>query len=365
MWTYKARLARDLDRWSARGWVTADGEKGIRAELAESRRGPRLAGALGILGAVLLGFAAMSFVAANWQHMSKLARLAMMMVGLWASYGAATWLRLRRLDVFGEAAILAGVAVFGAAIMLITQMYHMEGNPPDAVLTWALGALGAGVVLRSRAALGASLPLAGLWSGWQAALNEGVHWALLPMLALLVLASLWLRWRPGLHVVVMMLAAWVCGLGYLLPNYPHHGVVVAIGLAAVAAALAAEQAWPSLTAVTAPATAYAALVGFAGLFAMQFFVRDASILRLSLLAVATLAGLIAQISWWLHLERRSLAWLGYAGFSAELLALYFKTFGTLLDTSLFFLVAGLIVIGLSAIAYRLHMRETSRPETVS
>ena len=38
-----------------------------------------------------------------------------------------------------------GIAVFGASIMLIAQMYHMEGNPPDAVLTWALGALLAAV----------------------------------------------------------------------------------------------------------------------------------------------------------------------------------------------------------------------------
>jgi uncharacterized membrane protein len=49
-------------------------------------------------------------------------------------------------------------------------------------------------------------------------------------------------------------------------------------------------------------------------------------------------------------------WLGYAGFSIEVLALYFKTVGTLLGSSLFFLSAGVIVILLAAAAYRLHAR---------
>ncbi|MEI9901684.1 MAG: hypothetical protein WDN31_18005 [Hyphomicrobium sp.] len=49
-------------------------------------------------------------------------------------------------------------------------------------------------------------------------------------------------------------------------------------------------------------------------------------------------------------------WLGYAGFSIEVLGIYFKTVGTLLGSSLFFLSAGVLVILLSVVAYRLHAR---------
>jgi uncharacterized membrane protein len=49
-------------------------------------------------------------------------------------------------------------------------------------------------------------------------------------------------------------------------------------------------------------------------------------------------------------------WLGYAGFSIEVLALYFKTIGTLLGSSLFFLSVGVIIVLLAAAAYRLHSR---------
>ncbi len=59
----------------------------------------------------------------------------------------------RGLNAFGHAATLLGVAVFGASIMLISQMYHMDGNPPDAVLVWAIGALVTGVLLKSNPAL--------------------------------------------------------------------------------------------------------------------------------------------------------------------------------------------------------------------
>jgi uncharacterized membrane protein len=70
--------------------------------------------------------------------------------------------------------------------------------------------------------------------------------------------------------------------------------------------------------------------------------------------VLALALLIAAIFWGLRSGNRGALWLGYVGFSIEILAIYGKTVGTLLNTSLFFLIAGLIVSGLAWVAYRLH-----------
>ena len=44
--------------------------------------------------------------------------------------------------------------------------------------------------------------------------------------------------------------------------------------------------------------------------------------------------------------------------------LYFVTIGTLLGTSLFFLLTGLIVIGLSWLAYRLHAQQAKPQEAL-
>ncbi len=71
---YAKRLERDLKRWHEKGWVTGEGYQAI---LAEQAQGARLtaSAALAVIGAVLLGFAAISFVAANWNEIPRLLRL--------------------------------------------------------------------------------------------------------------------------------------------------------------------------------------------------------------------------------------------------------------------------------------------------
>jgi uncharacterized membrane protein len=192
-------LERDLAAWRAAGLISADTEAAIRAEVAARRRGLGLSGVLGLLGAVLIGFAAMSFVAANWQDMSKLSRIALLLGGLWAAYGAAGVLFRRNLPGFAHAAVLLGVALFGASIMLVAQMYHIDGHPPDAVLTWAAGALLAGVAVASNPTLGLAMLLVALWSGWETVLTGVVHWPFLLAWAAVAIAIAWRRWEGGLY----------------------------------------------------------------------------------------------------------------------------------------------------------------------
>ena len=102
----RSRRLRDLDRWQASGWLTRDGINALRAEFEAPRTSIRLAHVLAILAAVLIGFAAMSFVAANWQEMSKLLRITIILAGLWALLALAGWLWLREHRGFGDAAAL-------------------------------------------------------------------------------------------------------------------------------------------------------------------------------------------------------------------------------------------------------------------
>ena len=101
---------------------------------------------------------------------------------------------------------------------------------------------------------------------------------------------------------------------------------------------------------------YGMSIAYAGLHALQFF-ENRGTAHLIFWAAMALALLLAAIVWGLRSGHRNVLWLGYIGFSIEILGLYFKTIGTLLGSSLFFLVAGLIVAGLAALAYRLHQRE--------
>lgn len=358
MWGSRKRLDDDVRRWRKEGWVTADGERQILDELAHGGRGLNLATALGILASVLLAFAVISFVAAHWNEIGRLPRL-LLLFGLIASgYGAAGIFEARRQPMFADAAILFAVAMFGASIALISQMFHIDGHPPDGILLWLLGAVVAGVVLQSNPALAFSVVLLSIWSGMRSAEIGGVHWPFLIGWAVISAAFLWQRWKPGAHISGVALAGFVITLGYLLDHGREHSVVVAIGLLIIAAAVLVRQFHHELDAIATPALGYGIAVAFAGVFAMQFI---DPITRSSLIFIAalTLAGLLGAIWYGLDADHRGALWLGYVGFSIEVLAFYWTTVGSLLDRSLFFLVAGLIVAGLAAMAWRLAARQGS------
>ena len=194
---YRHRLERDLTRWRAEGWVSEAGASAIRADLKSRGSAFGAASVFAILGAVLFGFAVMSFVAANWTAMSKLVRLGLLFATLWACYGAALLLFQRQLNAFAHAAVLGGIAVFGASIMLIAQMYHMEGNPPDAVLMWAVGALLAAALLRSNPALAATFVLLAVWTCYERFLAGAAHWSFLPAWVATTAVAVWFEPRKA------------------------------------------------------------------------------------------------------------------------------------------------------------------------
>jgi uncharacterized membrane protein len=357
MWSYRKRLDRDLVRWREAGWITPDAEKAIRIDAERGVRTLGPANALAILAAVLMGFAVMSFIAANWQTMPRVARIGMLVVALWASYGLAGALARRGMSGFANAAILLGVGIFGGAIMLISQMYHMDGNPADFMLVWAAGAFLAGVLLRSNPALALAMILVTAWGTTEALRLDRVFWLFLLPWALVSAAFYWQRWRPGLHLSGLALSGFLISLGYRLFDGHAHGLVVAAGVGLMAASIAGEKLKPELPALWSGVMSYGLAIAMAGLLALQFF-EEPKLDVFILLAILALALLLAAIFWGLKSGNRGALWLGYIGFSIEILAIYGKTIGTLLNTSLFFLVAALIVSGLAAMAYRLHARGT-------
>ncbi|MBX9587964.1 MAG: DUF2157 domain-containing protein [Hyphomonadaceae bacterium] len=362
---YSHRVERDLARWQAAGWVSDTGATAIKSDLAARKSAISAAGIFAILGAILFGFAIMSFVAAHWTAMSKLSRLVLILAALWACYGAAGYLSVRKLDAFAQAAILGGIAVYGAGIMLIAQMYHMEGSPPDAVLTWALGALLAAGLAQSRPALAAGFVLIVVWTVWERMLIDAAHWGFLPVWVAAVALAVWLGWRPGLHLAALSLLIWLTPLGFFVLGRHAHWLVALIGagtaLAAAVAGPAIDRHLPAAHALFA----YGIAAAFWALFTAQFIddysffdhQRARSVGRLLLLAVLTLAGLLAAMYWALQSGNRGALWIGYAAFAAEIFALYWRTLGTLLDTSLFFLVAAILVSVLAWVAYLLHQRK--------
>ncbi len=371
MWGYRNRLDRDVTRWREAGYIDAAAERAIRADIKANSHTVGLASVLAVLAAILIGFAAMSFVAANWQVMPKILRLGMLIGLLWAAYMFAAALFSRSatafdgdprsgggasLAAFGHAAVLLGTAIFGASIMLISQMYHMDGNPPDLVLTWGAAGLLAGVLFVSNPALAFALVLFSVWGVWETGQRSEIFWPYLAPWAATAAAFAWHRWPPGAHLAGLGLAGFIVTLGYIWHDKGGHELVVLIGLALTALGAVLLKFVPKLEIVARPTITYALVVTYAGLFALQF-VQSPTLGAFIALAVFALLLTLAAIWWGLAAPDRLALWLGYIGFSIEILAIYGKTIGTLMGSSLFFLTVGLIVAGLAYLAYRLHNRQ--------
>lgn len=352
MWSYSKRLERDVARWKANGWLTPAGEKNIAAEISRGGGGVTLASALAVIAAVLLGFAAISFVAANWQDMPRLGRLAVLIASIWICYAAAGVFAGRGAAKIADAAILLGTAVYGASIMLVSQMYHIDGNPPDAVLVWWIGALVAGVLLRSNPVLAFALVLVCVWAAMESNARNEIYWPFLIGWALVSAAFYWHGWRPGLHLSALALSIFLVYLGYWRGHGIDHKAIVVIGLAATLATAAIDRLKPEFSHIAAPLLGYAIAVTFAALFALQFF-HYIGRLHLMIYAVSALILVIGAISYGWMFEHRGALWLGYIGFSIEVIGIYWRTIGSILSTSAFFLTVGMLVAGLAFLALRL------------
>jgi len=214
---YRNRLTRDLESWQRQGWVDDRGAEAILKSVEPDRTASRLPTILGFLGAVLIVFAAMAFVAANWSEIPRIVRLTLLLGGMAVAYGCA-WMLMRRDYRFAaDAAILIGTGVYGAAIMLVAQIYHIEAHYPDGVLMWSLGATLAAALTLSRGAHAVAIAGASFWSmsemltfGWD------VHWPFLPLWVLLTLIAVQLRWAPARHLTLIAILAWfVVAMGKL------------------------------------------------------------------------------------------------------------------------------------------------------
>jgi uncharacterized membrane protein len=224
----------------------------------------------------------------------------------------------------------------------------------------------AAVLLRSNTALGAAFVLLTVWTGMERLINEVPHWLFLGPWAITAAVAAWLAWRPGLHLAALSLAAWVLPLGYVILNRHAHWVVAAIGAGVAVAAVVGAPAIDRRIRASQPLFAYGIAVAFAGLFTTQFIDEGLTaagtkltVAQFSALAGATLLLLVAAMYWALRTDNRGALWVAYVAFAAEIMGIYFRMLGTLINTSLFFLSAAVIVTGLAWLAYRLHQRQTA------
>lgn len=209
---FLTQLGKQLPVWAEKGWFDPQYEQEVLDYVAaQARDTSRAPLAFGILGVVLLGAGVITFIAANWDAMSKAAKLAVLFVAFWSAYAGGAWmLKGDRYPLMGQSVLLLGVILFGANIILIAQIYHIDAHYPDGVLTWALGALIVLLLCRVQSIAFAGLLLAGLWSGMEIVdFQVTIHWQFLIVWAAFVAVVQHHRWRASLHLSMLVMIVWL------------------------------------------------------------------------------------------------------------------------------------------------------------
>jgi len=160
-----------------------------------------------VLGSSLIGLGIILLLAHNWEQFSRFTRAILSFVPLIAAQGMAFWVLLKRPNssAFKEGAAIFLSLMVGAAISLISQTYHIQGDTSDFILTWML--LIVPLVYLMDATMPAAIYLGGItsWAGscWYDPFQAVLYW---PLAAVVVPHFIWSLRRKEYNMRATVLA---------------------------------------------------------------------------------------------------------------------------------------------------------------
>ncbi|GAB3829483.1 DUF2157 domain-containing protein [Hymenobacter jeollabukensis] len=136
--------------WVERGIISPEQLQQLRALYPEQ---PRAIGLLPILGSVLVGLSALSVVAANWQGLPEILRLGLLIGALVGAYAGSEYFLARGHRGLGVGLASLGLLLFGASIVLTSQLYQLVGYDVTGLLAWVVAGVALTYVYQSRTLL--------------------------------------------------------------------------------------------------------------------------------------------------------------------------------------------------------------------
>jgi len=122
-----------------------------------SKRTVRIIVAIGVL---LIGAGVFSFIAANWQAMTRPVKVGVILAAMLSSYGAGWHMKEKaNSPKTGEGLIFLGSIIYGAGIFLVAQMFNIRANWPDGFILWMLGVIVMAYVMESYQLFYFAIPL--------------------------------------------------------------------------------------------------------------------------------------------------------------------------------------------------------------
>jgi uncharacterized membrane protein len=361
MASYSTRVRSDIARWVQAGLIDAPTADALARDVeSNDRKSLSFGSILAMMAALLFGAAILIFVAANWEAIPRLGRVAALFAIILGGYVGGAVLKTRDHAAIGEALWIVAAAAFGGSIALIGQMYHFSGDESSAVITWGVGTALAAVALRSNPLTVAAVGIADAWlflEGFDYFRSRDFPHPFIAMAMVMFAISFWTRSQAARHLIILSVILYVV---MLVTNHDTLQVAVPLVLASVAlfaVAVLAPEPVDKIVQLGGRLPLHALLGFLTGLAMVQFELADKSTYDggFAIASFVALAGIVAAIVL-AGRESRALRWLAYAGFAFELAIIYVVTLQSMLDTAGFFLAAAVLLGILALIIIRIEKR---------
>jgi uncharacterized membrane protein len=372
------KLAEWSAAWVSDGVVTAAQRDAILARHPVPAHGAsRFLAILATIGGSLLLVGVSLIIKANWEDIGdwfKIIGLVALLTGTHA-LGWRCKISPGHYPKVGDACLMVAAGCFMLGIALVSQIYHLDSRPANGVLLWWAGIVAQPWLTRAKGMQFVSVVAGLTWFGMELASadswirlsplladNDAYQYAAVGLLLGIALFLFGLGLRHGRHdyfagvheKLGLMLVCWMLYiLGFTWSVEHWHSVrmdsanLAPVLVTALLALVAAGWAWlrnfgelKSLGWALLPALvpAFAHLLGielldsgwlWGGLSCLALFLLNIGMIR---------AGLATGREGWIN--------LGMGFIALNIVTRYFLLFGTMLQGGVFFIVTGLLIIGL-------------------
>ena len=115
------------------------GERKLKAEAHAAETPARAIHVILTVAALLVAAGIFSFIAANWDDMSRPVKVGVILVTMVLAYVVSEIMLQNGYRKTSGAFLLLGALIYGAGIFLVAQTFHIRAHWPDGFLLWMLG----------------------------------------------------------------------------------------------------------------------------------------------------------------------------------------------------------------------------------
>jgi uncharacterized membrane protein len=402
---------RALEHWQREGLLSGKQVQELSKSLSkgEEHLPSRALSIFGTVGALLIGLGVILFFASNWQDMTQSTKLGILIVGILATAFLGYWLAIEsgKYPKAGMAVLFLNSLLFGSSIFLVAQIYHLPLNYWWGTFLWFTVTAYLSIILQSRAHMLLAVPLLVFTIGWLRTTyltgyaneldflfdDRGSLFGLFPLLGatFIGISVLQERWKHtqfassivfawGLVLVLFPIVISTVDVALLYDFFAFPKDIIALGILIVAVVvgllavlrgsfqhdkskqgfialgfyiaylyiLAKIPSWMGITNTDYYRWGYMDNAGFEAEFWKQWTVSALFVVHIILTFVLHLT-----VIWFGTLLRRPVVVnTGMLGLVLLIMIQYFSFAFTMMDRSLFFVLGGAILLGMSFVLER-------------